>query len=274
MLTFSFFFQKLPLPEPEDNSTVAYSRGEDSTTTGGDESTIDLLPAFCGGREQIMAELREASNLMADSVTPEAAQFWRQHVVALQKRLQGLQTNKPGASSGSSMVGCDERNFADLVQNTCYIPPSADERSQYTTGTGAGTELGQKQRQTATSKQKMNESVTNTLDPELQGLPMIDVIAPANLPEGYTFEAEIEECRFVATVPSGGVRKGEAFSCYMRDMEKVGDSDIPLRKWRDELFDCFKHGPIHPMLVNSFFCPLCKYNTIDVWFFLFYKTNL
>merc|ERR1712032_521528 len=41
-------------------------------------------------RQQLMTELREASNLMAESVTPEAAKFWRQHVVELRARLRAL----------------------------------------------------------------------------------------------------------------------------------------------------------------------------------------
>ena len=87
---------------------------------------------------------------------------------------------------------------------------------------------------------------------------MIDVVAPANLPEGYTFEAEIDECRFMATVPSGGVRKGQTFTCYMRDMEKISDEEIPTRKWRDPLSAVFKYGAFHPMLLNSVFLPTCE----------------
>jgi hypothetical protein len=259
---FLFLFQKRPPPEPDDNATT-YTRGQDSYTTAtGSQHTNTETPVFSGGREQIMAELREASNLMADSVTPEAAQFWRKHVVDLQKRLQSLPNNKSGASTSSAMTGCDERNLVSLVQNTCYVPPSA---SHYT----ESPDPAHTKRHNPKSTQKNQESATNTLDPELQGMAMIDVVAPANLPEGFTFEAEIDECRFIATVPSGGVRKGETFACYMRDMEMVSDSDIPLRQWRDKLFDCSKHGSTHPMLLNSFFCPLRKYETIGLQFSLF-----
>ena len=93
------------------------------------------------------------------------------------------------------------------------------------------------------------------IDPSLEGVPMVDVVAPADLPGGYHFEAEIEGRRFLATVPTGGVQKGETFSCYMRDLEKVG-SDIPVGRWRDGLFDCCSTGFCHPVICNSLFCPL------------------
>lgn len=199
---------------------------------------------------------------MADSITPEAAQFWRKHVVELQNRLRILQ-DKPGTSSAGSIAipGCNEELFASLNaslnRNTSYVPPDRDDLSR-------ASESAYTKGHTPRSKQKKKESATKELDPGLQGLPMIDVVAPANLPEGYTFEAEIDECRFIATVPSGGVRKGETFSCYMRDMERAGESDIPTRKWRDTLFHCLKHGPTHPMLLNACFCPLREYKTIDI----------
>ena len=95
------------------------------------------------------------------------------------------------------------------------------------------------------------------LDPSLEGVPMVDVVAPADLPGGYHFEAEIEGRRLLATVPAGGVQKGETFSCYMRDLEKVG-SDIPVGRWRDGLFDCCRIGCCHPVIWNGLLCPLGK----------------
>ena len=223
MLTFSFRFQKMATFDRDDSSTL-YTKGQDSCTTATDTQYTAAAPDFCVGRDQIMAELREASNLMADSITPEAAQFWRKHVVELQNRLRILQ-DKPGTSSAGSIAipGCNEELFASLNaslnRNTSYVPPDRDDLSR-------ASESAYTKGHTPRSKQKKKESATKELDPGLQGLPMIDVVAPANLPEGYTFEAEIDECRFIATVPSGGVRKGETFSCYMRDMERAGESDI------------------------------------------------
>eukprot|EP00934_Nitzschia_sp_Nitz4_P006189 Nitzschia sp. Nitz4//scaffold81_size91200//22870//24707//NITZ4_004980-RA/size91200-snap-gene-0.29-mRNA-1//-1//CDS//3329558692//6179//frame0 len=184
-------------------------------------------------RQQLLAELKEASNLMAESVTPEAAQFWRNHVVELQTRLRALHegsvpvsTDLGGASSPASAVS---GGVAGIEGTQSLLSPAAS--------------------------QAASEPATNEMDPQVQGLPMVDVVAPSTLPEGYTFEAEIDNKRFLATVPAGGVRKGQTFTCYMRDVDKI-DSDIPVGRWRDELFDCFKHGVFHPMLLNSIFCPL------------------
>ena len=193
---------------------------------------------------------------MTESVTPEAAQFWRKHCIELENRLQRTQHNAGASSSGThAMVGCDEQIISTLNQISRFVPSNLNKSAE--------------EGHTRMTRKKKNESPTNTLDPELQGIPMIDVVAPANLPEGYTFEAEIDECRFVATVPAGGVRKGDTFACYVRDMEKLSDTDVPMSNWRDGLFDCLTHGIAHPVCLNSFFCPLRKYKSMDLEIYLF-----
>lgn len=193
-----------------------------------------------------MAELREASNLMADSVTPEAAQFWQRHVEELQTRLRIVEkSNKDSVSAADTrkLLYSDNKLLPLLCQYTGYVPPSDEELSQ--------------RRDIKTRRQTVTEATTNGLDPELEGIPMVDVVAPANLPEGYTFEAEIDGCRFMATVPAGGVKKGQPFTCYMRDA--MNEDGAPTYRWRDGVFDCFRYGVCHPMALNSIFCPLRKY---------------
>ena len=102
------------------------------------------------------------------------------------------------------------------------------------------------------------------MDPSMEDMPMIDVIAPADLPGGYCFEAEIDDKRFLATVPAGGVRKGATFSCHMRELDKAA-GNIPVGRWRDGLFDFFKHGVFHPLVCNAFFCPLRKFVKSDMY---------
>lgn len=195
-------------------------------------------------RQQLLAELREASTLMAESVTPEAAQFWRKHVVELQARLRAIHEKIPSVRSVTSdaeeIMRSNERLLASLNENTGYVPPGEDEFRSTLSPRGVPT---------ATRQQH------NNIHPDFA--PMVDVVAPANLPAGYCFEAEVNNERFLATVPPGGVRKGETFSCYMKDLDN-GHADIPVGTWRDGLFACFKHGVCHPMLCNAFFCPLRK----------------
>ena len=224
-----------------------------------DASTYSAFPGDVG-RQQLLAELKEASNLMAESVTPEAAQFWRQHVVDLQTRLRDLR-DKPervGTLSGRD----NQRRFtpntqrgSDVLDNNGIVSPAPCDTTQYAASLD---QIRQKSLRSVSQDYTLHEDMgSGILDSERQGLPMVDVVSPANLPEGYTFEAEIDGNRFMATVPAGGVRKGQTFSCYMRGIDKV-DSDIPVGRWRDDLFSFRKHGMSHPMFLNSFFCPLSK----------------
>lgn len=203
-------------------------------------------------RQQILAELREASTLMAESVTPEAAQFWKKQVVELQSKLRSLHENRGDRSTRSSarsvasvetaeLMRQNERLLASLQNNTGYVPPrKADYVPPYTP------------KSHITQEPKVNESA----------LPSVHVVAPADLPGGYTFEAEIDNRRFLATVPTGGVKKGETFTSVMRDIEQKG-LQVPTGRWRDGLFDIFKHGTKHPLVLLSFFCPPGKPNTIN-----------
>ena len=217
-------------------------------TTNGDAPCDSV--ADSATQLQLTAELREASKLMADSVTPEAVQFWRRHVVELQARLRNLEKSGKDSISGETerlLSNNDNKLLPLLCQNSGYIPPQNDVLSQ----------VPEIKERSQISRPAVSAPITNGLSPELEGFPMVDVVAPANLPEGYTFEAEIDGCRFMATVPAGGVKKGQAFTCYMRDV--MNDNGAPTHRWRDGLFDCFRYGVLHPMALNSIFCPLRKY---------------
>jgi hypothetical protein len=225
-------------------------------------------------RKQLMAELREASNFMAESVTPEAAKFWRNHVIELQARLRALH-GEGGSVPAQSVVEAVNviKSNQQLLStygsdtDTGYQPPPPLQNIGYQAPLqnelSATPRHLQNQLSTSTTPLHQNassgkEKTKVNMDPSLEGVPMVDVVAPADLPGGYMFEAEIEERRFLATVPAGGVRKGETFCCYMRDLEKVG-SEIPVGSWRDNLTDCFQHGTCHPMVWNALYCPLRKY---------------
>jgi hypothetical protein len=242
-------------------------------------------------RQQLMAELREASNLMAESVTPEAAKFWRNHVVELQARLRALHGEGGGsvpavASAGSggffgasspamsaeelirrnqsllSSMDRMQQNSSPAMPSTGYVPPSPSTRAQQPSPAPVVPYSP-----SPALQERLRQQPSEDIDPNLHGVPMVDVVAPADLPGGYMFEAEIEERRFLATVPAGGVRKGETFCCYMRDLEKVG-SDIPVGRWRDALTDCCIHGASNPVVWNALFCPLSKFA------FFFWKTRI
>jgi len=88
----------------------------------------------------------------------------------------------------------------------------------------------------------------------------ISVVAPANMEEGFTFEASVDGRMFVVTVPMGGVLVGETILVeYPQDTEfldyPINPHRIPNYYWRDGLCDCTAHGKCHPTIFCGFLCP-------------------
>ena len=266
---------KPPMPGPVPTSVpVLTSRGVDESSVSGSSFSQPSGGSRAGSataveahvstteslaRQQLMAELREASNLMAESVTPEAAQFWRNHVVDLQGRLRALHGNAsdqgyPSPSATAAELMESNRRLMEKYEEApppAYTPPPGPEHVQQRR---ALLPLESTPAQQPTPEMPRYPK----LDPlQETGLPMVDVVAPADLPGGYHFEAEIEGKRFLATVPQGGVRRGETFSCLMRSLETVG-ADVPVGRWRDRICDYGVYGFCHPLLLNTLFCPLRK----------------
>jgi len=84
---------------------------------------------------------------------------------------------------------------------------------------------------------------------------LITVEAPCDIDEGFAFDVIVEGRVFQIEVPAGGLKLGETFQAPLPDIG--GDplpSQAPTGRWKDSLFDCFKHGFMHPVLWNSFCC--------------------
>lgn len=97
-------------------------------------------------------------------------------------------------------------------------------------------------------------------------VPMLEVTAPANLPEGYQLEVAYGSGQKMnVTIPAGGVEQGQTFSVPFPAVTEssapsvptstastVGGSaandrlHIPVGHWRDDLLSCFRYGPCHP----------------------------
>jgi hypothetical protein len=91
---------------------------------------------------------------------------------------------------------------------------------------------------------------------------MMQVTAPATLPEGYQFDAQIGDRVVQITVPNGGVEQGQSFSVPLPEtveslIQGKGIS-IPVGHWRDGLFDIFHYGLCHPAVWSACCCHLCK----------------
>jgi hypothetical protein len=93
-------------------------------------------------------------------------------------------------------------------------------------------------------------------------LPICEVVSPSDLPGGYMFEAQLGTKKFLATVPPGGVVRGERFVSPMRELENIQIS-VPLGSWRDFAMECFSAGAFHPMFCNTLFFPCSKFFIFD-----------
>jgi len=81
---------------------------------------------------------------------------------------------------------------------------------------------------------------------------MVQVAAPATLPEGYHFEASFEGNVFTVAVPAGGVTEGQLLTVpysstgllhptFRSEADAFfATSEIPMGRWRDGLCDCFR----------------------------------
>lgn len=95
-------------------------------------------------------------------------------------------------------------------------------------------------------------------------LPVVEVIAPASLRAGYTFDVEVNHEVYTVAVPYGGVTVGQKFRAPTQP--KIEESTtlyrIPLGLWKDELFEFCKFGPCHPSFLLSFLFPLISLGQI------------
>eukprot|EP01082_Thalassiosira_pseudonana_P012367 g11283.t1 g11283 contig5:520994-523971(-) len=129
----------------------------------------------------------------------------------------------------------------------------------------------------ATTKQSYGSTATPTQN--------VQVIAPATLIAGYTFDAMYDGATFTVTVPDGGVVKGQRFivpfspppmavavgvptdggsiesggpggaaPTFAAKGNRSSSEGIPTGVWRDNLCDCCKFGPCHPHFLNAWLC--------------------
>lgn len=108
-----------------------------------------------------------------------------------------------------------------------------------------------------------------------QKLPVIDVIAPSDLPEGFTLFVETTssssdsnkgrdggDVALKVIVPAGGVQKGELFRGIVLTEYARGSHHVPYGRWRDGLCACCKFGCCHPHLCMAIFCQPCAIGQI------------
>lgn len=99
-------------------------------------------------------------------------------------------------------------------------------------------------------------------------LPKLQVTAPETLPEGYTFDVQVNDTNssarqvYTLRVPYGGIRKGDIFAAtpitatanHNTSYEQQRHA-IPRNAWKDSLFDICKYGPFHSHFLIGCCCP-------------------
>ena len=212
------------------------------------EATAESL-----ARQQIMAEINETKFLMKGSVTPEAKMFWQKHLNELNKRLVSLNMEEQDSSEG---VGNNE------FQNSYNVEPQVNQYAQYASEPPTPTN-------TTHHKEDQKEKIVSPRHLEKT----CEVVAPSDLPGGYMFEAQLGSRKFLATVPSGGVTKGQNFVSTMKEMDAI---EIPvfMGGWKDGVFECFNAGICHPLLLNGLLFPCSEFLSLLYYVFCFFAILL
>ena len=106
-------------------------------------------------------------------------------------------------------------------------------------------------------------------------MPMLQVTAPTDLPEGYELDATIggDESGggtvIKVQVPPGGVERGQAFSVpFPTHVESrlmsTATIRVPVGTWRDGFFEFYKYGVCHPHCWTACCCSTCMFIAMDV----------
>lgn len=98
--------------------------------------------------------------------------------------------------------------------------------------------------------------------PSAESQPYLEVVAPATLPEGYTFDAEANGQSFTVKVPMGGVEQGQKFSVPFPAGSDgytgaaIPRASVPVGRWKDDMCACCRFGICHPVLWNAYCFPM------------------
>ena len=232
--------------DPYGSSSMAYQNNDgynpSVSVTNDWEATAESL-----ARQQIMAEINETKFLMQGSVTPEAKSFWQNHLNELNERLLALNMQDQRQAQG----GLAFENGASA--GNAYVKDNYDARPQVENYGFSGNQASnnyevEQQRQAAAPTPRGGRG----------GLTTCEVVAPSDLPGGYMFEAQLGSRKFLATVPSGGVTKGQQFLSTVKDLDTI-EIPVTMGGWKDGLCDCFSTGICHPLFLNGIFFPCSKF---------------
>jgi len=159
--------------------------------------------------DEIASKLHDASKFMAQSNTEQAVSFWKKQVMHLQGKLKSIQSKRK--KKVVPLLNFKPNEECDTAHNS--ENPSCNYVSMQENGTIAkptfanmGTDPIKQninQRDSFSMKAIYPRSYSRAFERQIKNdLPIINVISPANLPSGYTFEAGMGNKKFLALVVS------------------------------------------------------------------------
>jgi|Dee2metaT_21_FD_contig_71_613234_length_1023_multi_16_in_0_out_0_1 Cys-rich protein (TIGR01571 family) len=83
-------------------------------------------------------------------------------------------------------------------------------------------------------------------------VPLVKVVAPSDMMEGFKFRAIYDGVAFPVIVPAGGCAAGQVLTVPFNPKA----DDMPSRFWKDDIFSCFRYGVCHPSSLLACCCPL------------------
>ena len=195
-----------------------------------------LMKEQSEARHQILREVRQAMEMRDISTEADDRSFWEKQIATLNNSLKRLcsqhDSTPPGRSTAfvdTSLGSFTTRGSEDFTWNN-----PAPVQSNFTTvkvqapenlpaGHFFTVRLSGRVLRATVPKGGVRRgdifSIRIPLDPvepvtslEMPSPASVKVRAPASLPEGYRFTAKMGDRTIVATVPSGGVQKGQIFS--------------------------------------------------------------
>lgn len=201
----------------------------------------NLMKEQSEARHQILREVRQAMDMRDLAVEPEDRLFWDRQVSTLNASLRRLWDNH-APESGIARAPAARQSYENSVPRSQnhHVPPTPPQShhvppkvvNSYTTvkvqapdNLPAGHQFtirvngkpmkaqvpggGVRKGDVFTIRVPLNAPPTPTRPPSPS---VIKVRAPASLPGGYRFTAKMGDRTIVATVPPGGVQKGEIFA--------------------------------------------------------------
>jgi hypothetical protein len=222
--------------EPEDHG-VTFSPSTDlpnqSSSVGSNATSeyskriadANLMKEQSEARHQILKEVRQAIDMRDMASDVEDILFWEKQVSALNASLKKLwDDHDPSAGIGRmhdhsqrervrSTATPSVNNFTTVKVQAPDNLPVGHQFTVRVNGKPLKAKVpkgGVRKGDVFTIRVPLN--VPPTTPNASQSHLVVKVRAPASLPEGYRFTAKMGEKTIVATVPPGGVKKGEIFS--------------------------------------------------------------